>query len=216
MGDRTGIEWADTLFGGPLPKRCSACRQVKPVSEFQVDRTRHDGLAYVCVQCRYPVRPSGRPGSRQRRLMAAVGLKWCRGCRAWLAASAILRTGTCQSCANAEERDRYARGGSYTQTRRQRAHARKRDLDPLPSIAQEYLTEEFEGECAFCRRPADTWDHLVAVVHGGRTAPGNIVPACHSCNSSKGHRDLYTWLDRKGYVPHPALLNVISLAGGLD
>jgi len=36
MADNTHIEWTDaTLFGEALPRRCSQCRVVKPVGEFQ-------------------------------------------------------------------------------------------------------------------------------------------------------------------------------------
>ena len=42
--------------------------------------------------------------------------------------------------------------------------------------------------CHYCgRRPATTADHVVSVARGGGHV-GNLVPACRSCNASKGAR----------------------------
>lgn len=53
--------------------------------------------------------------------------------------------------------------------------------------------------CVYCDRQAETWDHLVALVHAremsgyGHTL-GNLVPACRDCNSKRGNRDWRSWL----------------------
>ena len=45
------------------------------------------------------------------------------------------------------------------------------------------------GLCYYCGgkfKPADlTMDHLVPVVRGGKSAQGNLVPACKDCNNKK-------------------------------
>ena len=45
------------------------------------------------------------------------------------------------------------------------------------------------GVCHFCGGtfpPGElTMDHLVPVARGGKSTPGNVVPACRECNSSK-------------------------------
>jgi hypothetical protein len=56
----------------------------------------------------------------------------------------------------------------------------------------------FDGECAYCTEPAETFDHVLAVKHGGTTEPANIVPACRRCNSSKRDRDVWEWLEATG------------------
>lgn len=33
-----------------------------------------------------------------------------------------------------------------------------------------------------------TMDHLVPVIRGGKSAKGNLVPSCKSCNSARKHR----------------------------
>jgi 5-methylcytosine-specific restriction endonuclease McrA len=45
------------------------------------------------------------------------------------------------------------------------------------------------GICHYCNGtfPPDelTMDHLVPVARGGKSTPGNVVPACRNCNSRK-------------------------------
>ena len=44
-----------------------------------------------------------------------------------------------------------------------------------------------DGVCFYCRRQvggrALTMDHIVPLGRGGRSARGNVVPACKECNS---------------------------------
>jgi 5-methylcytosine-specific restriction endonuclease McrA len=65
----------------------------------------------------------------------------------------------------------------------------------MPMIAREALSELFDGECAYCDAPATSWDHFIPVTMGGRTTPGNMLPACTPCNSKKKNRDPQKWLD---------------------
>ncbi len=62
----------------------------------------------------------------------------------------------------------------------------------------------FGGECAYCgatprKGRVLTKDHLVAVSDGGTTTPGNIVPACDHCNSSKGAKEWHDWYMTQDY-----------------
>ena len=45
------------------------------------------------------------------------------------------------------------------------------------------------GRCGYCGRPTParelTMDHRVALVRGGRSTKGNVVPACKACNNAK-------------------------------
>lgn len=132
------------------------------------------------------------PGVQERKKYAALGLKWCRGCKAWLGAEHEVKQGACKGHRNAEYRAQYAAGGKVAIS--QRVHARKRKIAALPKVGVECLMEHFEGKCAYCGKPATAFDHVAPVISGGETVPGNIVPACTSCNSSKKHRPLDEWL----------------------
>ncbi len=62
----------------------------------------------------------------------------------------------------------------------------------------------FGGACAYCgatprRSKRLTKDHLKAVSKGGTTSPDNIIPACDTCNSSKGAEDFKDWFMRQPF-----------------
>lgn len=73
----------------------------------------------------------------------------------------------------------------------------------------------FGGECAYCgatprRNQNLTRDHLHPVSQGGETTPGNIVPACGSCNSSKGADDFKKWFMRQPFFSQERLNKVFK------
>jgi len=62
----------------------------------------------------------------------------------------------------------------------------------------------FGGECAYCGRTMRrgerlTHDHLEALSKGGRTTSDNIIPACSTCNSSKGNDDFKDWFMKQAF-----------------
>jgi hypothetical protein len=55
--------------------------------------------------------------------------------------------------------------------------------------------------CAYCGKPAQTWDHVFATVkkstfsgHGHRL--GNLLPCCKPCNSAKGNKEWRPFLSQ--------------------
>ncbi|MFB6267822.1 MAG: HNH endonuclease [Halodesulfurarchaeum sp.] len=55
------------------------------------------------------------------------------------------------------------------------------------------LQDGFE-ECIYCGATENlTFDHLVPTSEGGPDIISNQVPACQSCNSSKGAQDVIEW-----------------------
>lgn len=55
------------------------------------------------------------------------------------------------------------------------------------------IFDDWGGDCAYCGSQADTLDHVRPLARGGLTSRTNLVPACSSCNLSKGHRDALEW-----------------------
>lgn len=73
--------------------------------------------------------------------------------------------------------------------------ARKRNA-PGTFTAREWqaLKATYRHRCAYChRRRRLTIDHVVPLSRGGWHTASNIVPACQSCNSSKGDREAPTY-----------------------
>lgn len=58
----------------------------------------------------------------------------------------------------------------------------------------------FDARCAYCfDAEARTIDHVIPMVAGGAHAVENVVPACKTCNTSKGRQPLEEWLDSRGF-----------------
>ena len=68
-------------------------------------------------------------------------------------------------------------------------------VDPDTWIAICFFYRDPEGMgrimCAYCEtQPATQQDHVVALAHGGKHAPDNVVPCCEACQYKKGTQ---TW-----------------------
>jgi len=58
-----------------------------------------------------------------------------------------------------------------------------------------FACEWFDFRCAYCRQEALlVKEHLIPVARGGPYTALNIIPACWSCNSSKGTRQAHRWI----------------------
>lgn len=73
----------------------------------------------------------------------------------------------------------------------------------------------FGGECAYCgcttrRGERLTKDHLLAMSAGGTTSQENIVPACSSCNSSKGAEDFRDWFMKQSFFSQERLNRIFK------
>lgn len=56
------------------------------------------------------------------------------------------------------------------------------------------------GLCAYCRcNRATTLDHLKPKSRGGSSLRSNLVPACQSCNHSKGSRNWLEWFEEQDF-----------------
>ncbi len=59
----------------------------------------------------------------------------------------------------------------------------------------------FGGFCAYCDQPAEHMDHVIPLFLGGSHDIFNVVPACASCNASKGTRDPLVWAGVRSEKP---------------
>ena len=69
----------------------------------------------------------------------------------------------------------------------------------------EEILQEFSHQCAYCGGTASAAnrgivpDHLVAVTEYGELVPGNTVPACQTCNDSRGNKNWRLFLQSKAF-----------------
>jgi 5-methylcytosine-specific restriction endonuclease McrA len=187
-------EYLDQLNRGLL--HCWRCPDWHDADAFGKDSSRWNGRASSCRQSRNAARDRKnpeRPGKPERNARRAQGQAWCRGCEDWLPAADV-RSGVCRTHAAEQYRTHYAANPGPI---RMRVHARKRQLDPIPSWWVEQQMAKFGGLCAYgCGREASTMDHVWPVSRRGKSEPSNLVPACQSCNSSKSDRDPTPWVAR--------------------
>jgi hypothetical protein len=61
--------------------------------------------------------------------------------------------------------------------------------------------------CVYCNRDAETWDHLVKLVKGGKLNDegyghqiGNLAPCCKNCNSAKQGRDFREFVENDSSI----------------
>ncbi|MFF4403599.1 HNH endonuclease [Streptomyces sp. NPDC001404] len=83
---------------------------------------------------------------------------------------------------------------AWTNARRARKAAAE-IAGPVP--AEVYAEIRESGPCVYCGSSANTVDHITPLARGGWEHEINLVPACRSCNSSKGTRLLSEWDPRR-------------------
>ncbi|MEB3275792.1 MAG: HNH endonuclease signature motif containing protein [Cyanobacteriota bacterium] len=84
----------------------------------------------------------------------------------------------------------------YTREKSKRRKAQARGQTPLqiPVAAIKRRFAEFGNSCAYCSITGDmNLEHVIAISKGGPHDIGNIVPACFSCNMSKGTKPMEQW-----------------------
>ncbi|MFN7678134.1 MAG: HNH endonuclease [Cyanobacteriota bacterium] len=60
--------------------------------------------------------------------------------------------------------------------------------------------------CLYCGQPSQSIDHVHPQSRGGLSVTENCVPACLSCNGSKGDSDAFLWYrQQKFYDPRRAM-----------
>ena len=79
---------------------------------------------------------------------------------------------------------------------RERARERREECDADTwTVLKAYVIRRDGATCRYCgsfRGPMHV-DHVVPLCQGGRSFVGNLVCACHSCNSAKGGRTPAQW-----------------------
>lgn len=81
---------------------------------------------------------------------------------------------------------------------RYEALARKYRFDPVNTLTEQEwqaIVDAHDGLCAYCKTDrGNTIDHVLPVSRGGQHTKDNVLPACTSCNSSKGNKTVEEWL----------------------
>jgi 5-methylcytosine-specific restriction endonuclease McrA len=158
----------------------------QPVPDEERRRLRRDSeppAERYCTKCKknHPVREFGTDRRASDGLQAA--------CRESFRLYAIARRQN-PSLKDTDNASKRVNQRTYDNSRR----ARKLNGQVTgPVKAREYTAVLTSGPCVYCGAPATTVDHVTPLFRGGHEAEYNLVPACLSCNSSKGTRLLANW-----------------------
>ena len=102
------------------------------------------------------------------------------------------------------------------------AHKRKALKNQLPcnfSIEEwEDCKKHFNTECAYCGTKASclSRDHFVPITKQGEYTKNNIIPACKTCNSSKGNKDFFNWYEKQPFYQAEREKKILEYLGYKD
>ncbi len=98
----------------------------------------------------------------------------------------------------------------YSRRRRRRIAASTHDL----TDAQWFALKGAWAGCAYCgaEDPNPQRDCVLPISRGGRYTIINVVPACQSCNASKGNLEVTTWMRRKKFDEREFLVRQARIA----
>lgn len=90
---------------------------------------------------------------------------------------------------------------SFHRTRSRRAGVKSSFTRDEWTLCKAFFTEDRVLRCAYCGKPIKkaTQDHVIPLAYGGENTAANIVPACNSCNASKGNESMGEWFRSKPF-----------------
>lgn len=153
-------------------KKCSKCKLVKPVAEF--NKNGKKGLAARCKPC---------TSERRKKLYHDDPVRH----RAYT--HAFYRRSPKQRAALKEAQRRYKM--AHREKLRIKARERYHGGDPETC---EYIAILCGDPCSYCDQPMEHVDHVAARDKGGSNLWENLTAACASCNSRKHTHSLLYFL----------------------
>lgn len=155
------------VFKGRSAGRCPACQE----------RER------ACVDCGAVFRGRGR-----RCRACQIREKTCPSCGETFTKSTL----ECAACIRRALPPNVRRSAEASLNNARRARKREAEVAGPVSRAT-YAALQASGPCVYCGCAAETVDHVRPLARSGWEHEDNLVPACKSCNFSKGSKLLTEW-----------------------
>lgn len=176
-------------------KTCTKCGRYKTLILFSRNRNSSDGRRNICKICQRAYQKA-----YKKTLSGIKVTKRYDNGETGRIASARYAKSEKGKVANKKSWKKYVstdRVKSIRNMSNQRRRATKADLPSTLTVAEwQEILEMYGNRCVYCSTKDAKLDqeHIVPVVKGGEYTKDNIVPACGSCNSSKGSKSLLMWM----------------------
>lgn len=196
-------------------KRCTQCGKVKKLGEFTRDKQLRSGITSRCKTCsseyqrKYQEQNRERVAAQKREYYKRNRADFLERARTRVTAMSESQRALLvaykaahnihhrqKNVGRMREQQRIYAAILEGKVSRARIDARRRQRisqAPVTLTAGEWLEllEQQNYACAYCGKPFSvdlkaTRDHIIPVLHGGGLTRENVLPACQSCNSSKG------------------------------
>ena len=162
-------------------KCCSKCQIWKPVAAFgKASNGASGGIRSICTPCAVAYqRTRSAENLTVREAGVAKTLRW-----------------------------QHKNPVAVRQHRQAARHKRRELVDSGSGVTTQQwraILAQFDGMCVYCKvASGKTMDHVIPLSRGGPHDAANVVPACRSCNSSKGSSTLEEWAARRKATPEKA------------
>ncbi len=86
----------------------------------------------------------------------------------------------------------------------------------MPNEKWEAIKKIFEGKCAYCgegptrKNRGIVADHVVPATEFGEFVEGNVIPACQTCNDSRGNKNWLEFINSKDFPDLQARIEKIE------
>lgn len=113
----------------------------------------------------------------------------------------------------------YKKNPEYLRMASQRRKARLLELPHTLTIEEwNECLNFFDYKCAYCGNHDTpmTQEHVIPVINGGGYVVENIIPACQSCNSSKGGKSLEEWFLNYKYFKKERMTKILFYTNSMN
>lgn len=175
-----GIEgYSFCAYQPPKERRCSVCKEVKPLIEFKKSKGNRCGRGFWCKTC-HAASVLGHLQTEHGKELSNNRFKTYR------------KTGTCKKA-----RVRYKTGAAGKAAKARYAHQRRVRISGLVNdlTAADWaeILQEQGNTCKICSRSfteelQPQRDHITPVVANGPFTKSNVQALCVNCNSTKGSK----------------------------
>lgn len=157
------------------PKRCPVCDTYKPRSEFYPRRKIPNAVMSSCKECTKSAHKDWYVDNREYDI--ATSAKWREDNRELY-----------------QEQMRKWKQANPERKKELEHRRRTRKQDNGVYFISAKDMRKLTGPCAYCGSLDNiTMDHVIPISRGGTHGIGNLVPACHQCNTVKNARTVMEW-----------------------